>query len=120
LASELAGYANAPHMVCATEEGLGFSLAPDTAAPSTPHRTGIQLLLGALLRVQDDVAWEQRQQLPAALFGQLLLGVYDLPLIERPALAIGIERLPDPQLAQLFSLIRLSRRLIELTLSSTR
>lgn len=120
LASELAGYANAPHMVCATEEGLGFSLAPDTAAPSTPHRTGIQLLLGALLRVQDDVAWEQRQQLPAALFGQLLLGAYDLPLIERPALAIGIERLPDPQLAQLFSLIRLSRRLIELTLSSTR
>lgn len=120
LASELADYANAPHMVSATEEGLGFSLAPDTAAPSTPHRTGIQLLLGALLRVQDDVAWEQRQQLPAALFGQLLLGVYDLPLIERPALAIGIERLPDPQLAQLFSLIRLSRRLIELTLSSTR
>ncbi|MDT3750723.1 chromosome partitioning protein ParB, partial [Pseudomonas kurunegalensis] len=120
LASELAGYANAPHMVCATEEGLGFSLAPDTAAPSTPHRTGIQLLLGALLRVQDDVAWEQRQQLPAALFGQLLLGAYDLPLIERPQLAIGIERLPDPQLAQLFSLIRLSRRLIELTLSSTR
>lgn len=120
LASELAGYANAPHMVCATEEGLGFSLAPDTAAPSTPHRTGIQLLLGALLRVQDDVAWEQRQQLPAALFGQLLLGAYDLPLIERPALAIEIERLPDPQLAQLFSLIRLSRRLIELTLSSTR
>lgn len=120
LASELAGYANAPHMICATEEGLGFSLAPDTAAPSTTHRTGIQLLLGALLRVQDDVVWEQRQQLPAALFGQLLLGAYDLPLIERPALAIGIERLPDPQLAQLFSLIRLSRRLIELTLSSTR
>lgn len=120
LASELAGYANAPHMVCATEDGLDFSLAPDTAAPSTPHRTGIQLLLGALLRVQDDVAWEQRQQLPAALFGQLLLGAYDLPLIERPQLAIGIERLPDPQLAQLFSLIRLSRRLIELTLSSTR
>lgn len=120
LASKLAGYANAPHMVCATEEGLGFSLAPDTVAPSTPHRTGIQLLLGALLRVQDDVAWEQRQQLPAALFGQLLLGAYELPLIERPPLAIGIERLPDPQLAQLFSLIRLSRRLIELTLSSTR
>lgn len=120
LASELASYASARHMVCATEEGLGFTLAPDSAAPSTPHRTGIQLLLGALLRVQDDVAWEQRQQLPAALFGQLLLGVYDLPLIERPALAIGIERLPDPQLAQLFLLIRLSRRLIELTLSSTR
>ncbi|EKT4483409.1 ParB family protein [Pseudomonas putida] len=119
LASELAGYAKAPQMVCATEEGLGFSLTPNTAAPSTPHRTGIQLLLGALLRVQDDVVWEQRQQLPAALFGQLLLGVYDLPLIERPALAVGIERLPDPQLAKLFSLIRLSRRLIELTLSST-
>lgn len=120
LACELAGYANAPHMVCATEEGLGFTLMPDIEAPSSPHRTAIQLLLGALLRVQDDVAWEQRRQLPAALFGQLLLGAYDLQLTERPALAVGIERLPDPQLAQLFSLIRLSRRLIELTLSSTR
>ncbi|MOA45482.1 hypothetical protein D3C78_1678840 [compost metagenome] len=93
---------------------------PDTAGFSTPRSTGIQLLLGALLRLQDEVVWEQRQQLPAALFGQLLLGAYDLPLIDRPPLSVGLERLPDVQLAQLLSLIRLSRRLIELTLSSTR
>lgn len=120
LAGELANYANARQIVSATDEGLGFTLVPDTAGFSTPRSTGIQLLLGALLRLQDEVVWEQRQQLPAALFGQLLLGAYDLPLIDRPPLSVGLERLPDVQLAQLLSLIRLSRRLIELTLSSTR
>lgn len=73
-----------------------------------------------MLRLQDDVAWKERQQLPAALFGQLLIGVYDLPFTDRPALTVGHERLPDAQLEQLFTLIRHARQLIELTLSSTR
>ncbi|MGH8351607.1 MAG: ParB family protein [Pseudomonas sp.] len=120
LAGELADYANARQVIRATDDGLGFMLVADCASPSTSDSTGVQLLLAALLRLQDEIAWEQRQQLPAALFGQLLIGAYNLPLGERPPLSIGLERLPDPQLGQLFSLIRLSRRLIELTLSSTR
>jgi hypothetical protein len=74
----------------------------------------------ALLRLQDDVTWKERQQLPAALFGQLLIGVYDLPFTDRPALTVGLERLPDAQLEQLYDLIRQARQLSELTLSSTR
>jgi len=120
LAQDLAMYADADDLVLRQSEGLGFILALDQDATLTPRRTGVQLLLSALLRLQDDVGWAQRQQLPAALFGQLLIGAYDLPFAERPALTIGLERLPDEQLEQLFALIRHARQLIDTTLSSLR
>ncbi|AUF96887.1 chromosome partitioning protein ParB [Pseudomonas sp. 02C 26] len=120
LASELATYADVCAMVSPHADGLGFTLAPDHGEQMSARHTGIQLLLSALLRLQDDVSWKERQQLPAALFGQLLIGAYDLPFAERPALTVGLERLPDAQLEQVFSLIRYARQLIELTLSTTR
>lgn len=120
LATDLATYADASAMVKPHAEGLGFTLAVEHGQQLSPRHTGIQLLLSALLRLQDDVTWQQRQQLPAALFGQLLIGAYDLPFPERPALTVGLERLPDAQLEQLYALIRQARQLIDLTLSSTR
>jgi ParB family protein of integrating conjugative element (PFGI_1 class) len=120
LAADLAAYADAGGMISPLVDGLGFTLSPGDGERLSPRHTGIQLLLSALLRLQDDVAWKERQQLPAALFGQLLIGVYDLPFTDRPALTVGLERLPDAQLEQLFTLIRHARQLIELTLSSTR
>ncbi|AVD83836.1 MULTISPECIES: ParB family protein [Pseudomonas] len=120
LAADLAAYADAGDMVSPLLDGLGFTLSPGHGERLSSRHTGIQLLLSALLRLQDDVAWKERQQLPAALFGQLLIGVYDLPFTDRPALTVGLERLPDAQLEQLFTLIRHARQLIELTLSSTR
>ncbi|HDS1692511.1 ParB family protein [Pseudomonas sp. yb_1] len=120
LAADLAAYADASGMINPLADDLGFTLSPGDGDVLSPRHTGIQLLLSALLRLQDDVAWKERQQLPAALFGQLLIGVYDLPFTDRPALTVGLERLPDAQLEQLFSLIRHARQLIELTLSSTR
>ncbi|MND45441.1 hypothetical protein D3C80_363000 [compost metagenome] len=120
LATDLAKYADASAMVRPQAEGLGFTLSLEYGELLSPRYTGIQLLLSALLRLQDDVAWEQRQQLPAALFGQLLIGAYDLPFAERPSLTVGLERLPDAQLEQLFALIRHARRLIDMTLSPTR
>ncbi|MEE1917698.1 ParB family protein [Pseudomonas asiatica] len=120
LAAELAVYADAGDMVNALADDLGFTLSPEHGEQISPRHTGIQLLLSAVLRLQDDVSWKERQQLPAALFGQLLIGVYDLPFTDRPALTVGLERLPDAQLEQLFTLIRHARQLIELTLSSTR
>ncbi|PSS58894.1 ParB family protein [Pseudomonas sp. BBP2017] len=120
LAAKLAAYADAAAMVSPHADGLGFTLSPEQGERFSPRHTGIQLLLAALLRLQDEVNWNQRQQLPAALFGQLLIGAYDLPFAERPALTVGLERLPDVQLEQLFTLIRHARQLIKLTLSSTR
>lgn len=120
LAADLAAYADASDMVSPLVDGLGFTLSPGHGERLSSRHTGIQLLLSALLRLQDDVTWKERQQLPAALFGQLMIGVYDLPFTDRPALTVGLERLPDAQLEQLFSLIRHARQLIELTLSSTR
>ncbi|MDD2002006.1 ParB family protein [Pseudomonas putida] len=120
LATDLATYANASAIVKPHAEGLGFTLTLEHGQQLSPRHTGIQLLLSALLRLQDDVSWQQRQQLPAALFGQLLIGAYDLPFPERPALTVGLERLPDAQLDQLYALIRHARHLIELTLPSTR
>lgn len=120
LAAELAVYADASGMINPLADDLGFTLSPEHGEHISPRHTGIQLLLSAILRLQDDVSWNERQQLPAALFGQLLIGVYDLPFTDRPALTVGLERLPDDQLEQLFTLIRHARQLIELTLSSTR
>jgi len=120
LAANLADYADAAALVSPHPDGLGFTLSPEHSDRLSPRHTGIQLILSALLRLQDDVSWSQRQQLPAALFRQLLIGGYHLPFAERPALTVGLEQLPDAQLEQLFTLIRHARQLIELTLSSTR
>ncbi|MNL89665.1 hypothetical protein D3C87_2201310 [compost metagenome] len=45
-----------------------------------------------------------------------MLGIYQLPLADRPAVDVGLERLPDSLLIKLYRLIRLARRLIDLTL----
>ncbi|ATE78263.1 ParB family protein [Pseudomonas frederiksbergensis] len=117
LAREMAAYAGHPESIIDQKHGLGFALDIERLDLATPRATGVHLLLMALLRAQDDVNWEDRKQLPSALFGQLLLGVYQLPLTHRPAVDVGLERLPDSLLIKLFRLIRLARRLIDLTLA---
>ena len=117
LAREMATYAGHPESIIDQTHGLGFALNIEPLDLAAPRATGVHLLLLALLRAQDDVNWEDRKQLPSALFGQLLLGVYQLPLTDRPAVDVGLERLPDGLLIKLYRLIRLARRLIDLTLS---
>lgn len=116
LARELATYAGYPESVIDQQRDLGFALNIDQLDLAAPRATGVHLLLLALLRAQDEVNWEDRKQLPSALFGQLLLGVYQLPLTDRPAMDVGLERLPDSLLIKLYRLIRLARRLIDLSL----
>lgn len=112
LARDLAEHADTPDSIVACDQGLGFTcLAPATL--DTPRSASVHLLLTALLRAHDDLDWHDRRQLPAALFGQVLLGIYQLLLPGRPAEDIGLERLPDPLLIQLFRLIRLARHLID-------
>ncbi|MCT8962801.1 ParB family protein [Pseudomonas veronii] len=117
LAREMAAYAGHPESIIDQQVGLGFALNIEQVDLAAPRATGVHLLLLALLRAQDDVNWEDRKQLPSALFGQLLLGVYQLPLTDRPAVDVGLERLPDSLLIKLYRLIRLARRLIDLTLA---
>ena len=117
LAREMAAYAGYPESIIDQQLGLGFALNIERVALTSPRATGVHLLLLALLRAQDEVNWEDRKQLPSALFGQLLLGVYQLPLTDRPAMDVGLERLPDSLLIKLYRLIRLARRLIDLTLT---
>ena len=116
LARHLASYAVQADSVVEQLDGLGYALRMEPLDQSSPRATGIQLLLTALLRAHDEVHWEDRQHLPAALFGQLLIGAYEVPLNDRPAINVGLERLPDEQFIQLFRLIRLARRLIDQTL----
>ncbi|QUW65139.1 ParB family protein [Pseudomonas synxantha] len=117
LAREMAAYAGHPESIIDQKCGLGFALNMEQLDLAAPRATSIHLMLLALLRAQDDVNWEDRKQLPSALFGQLLLGVYQLPLTDRPAADVGLERLPDGLLIKLYRLIRLARRLIDLTLN---
>ncbi len=117
LAREMAAYAGHPESIIDQPHGLGFALNIERVDLAAPRATGVHLMLLALLRAQDEVNWEDRKQLPSALFGQLLLGVYQLPLTDRPAVDVGLERLPDSLLIKLYRLIRLARRLIDLTLT---
>ena len=117
LAREMAAYAGHPESIIDQQLGLGFALDIERLDLAAPSATGVHLLLLALLRAQDDVNWEDRKQLPSALFGQLLLGVYQLPLPDHPVMDVGLERLPDSLLIKLYRLIRLARRLIDLTLT---
>lgn len=117
LAREMAAYAGHPESIIDQPLGMGFALDIERIDLATPRATGVHLMLLALLRAQDDVNWDDRKQLPSALFGQLLLGVYQLPLTDRPAVDVGLERLPDSLLIKLYRLIRLARRLIDLTLA---
>jgi len=117
LAREMASYTGDPESIVDQQIGLGFAMNIERVDLAAPRATGIHLLLMALLRAQDDVNWEDRKQLPSALFGQLLLGIYQLPLPDRPAMDVGLERLPDRLLIKLYRLIRLARRLIDLTLT---
>lgn len=117
LAREMAAYAGHPESIIDQKHGLGFALSIEQLNLAAPRAAGVHLLLLALLRAQDEVNWEDRKQLPSALFGQLLLGVYQLPLTDRPAVDVGLERLPDSLLIKLYRLIRLARRLIDLTLT---
>jgi hypothetical protein len=116
LAREMAAYAGYPESITGEELGLGFALNIEGVDFAAPRATGVHLLLLALLRAQDEVNWEDRKQLPSALFGQLLLGVYQVPLTNRAAVDVGLERLPDGLLIKLYRLIRLARRLVDLTL----
>lgn len=117
LAREMAAYAGHPESIIDQKRGLGFTLNIEQLDLADPRAAGVHLMLLALLRAQDDVSWEDRKQLPSALFGQLLLGVYQLPLIDRPTMDVGLERLPDDLLIKLYRLVRLARRLIDLTLT---
>ncbi|MEE5128047.1 ParB family protein [Pseudomonas alliivorans] len=116
LAREMAAYAGHSESIIDQKHGLGFALSIEQLDLAAPRAAGVHLLLLALLRAQDEVNWEDRKQLPSALFGQLLLGVYQLPLADRPAVDVGLERLPDSLLIKLYRLIRLARRLIDLSL----
>lgn len=116
LAREMVTYDGHPESIIDQPHGLGFALDIERLDLAAPRSSGIHLLLLAMLRAQDHVNWEDRKQLPSALFGQLLLGVYQLPMPDHPAMDMGLERLPDSLLIKLYRLIRLARRLIDLTL----
>ena len=117
LARNLADYAEQDGSVVERQDGLGYALRLEPLEHLSARATGIQLLLTALLRAHDAIDWEDRQHLPSALFGQLLIGAYKIPLNDRPAINVDLERLPDEQLIIFFRLVRLTRRLIDLTLA---
>ncbi|WP_437884504.1 ParB family protein [Pseudomonas sp. LRF_L74] len=110
---QLLASGNSLAKVHSNEEGLGFTLSLEQASTDTPLAISVNLLLGALMREHDGLDWQDRQLLPSALFGQLLLGIYDIDLPNRPAQDIGLARLPDDVLLSFIRLLRLARRLVD-------
>ncbi|TFZ36131.1 hypothetical protein EWW49_12490 [Pseudomonas syringae] len=115
LAQSLAQYAALPDFVVGAEQGLGFTLNWQAAEATAPQGVAVQLLLTSILRAQDGVEWELKQQLPPTLVGQLLVGDYLTPLGGNSRLTFELQRLPDAQLNQWIQLVVLARRIVDLS-----
>lgn len=115
LAYDLASHGNYQDKLIRTNEGLGFGVNGLTIADKNEHTEAIAMLIMTLLRVHPDQA---QADISLAIFNQLLMGGYDIAIGNNPATSIGIKPLPDVLLIKLFRLIRLTRRLVELTLLS--
>jgi|GEM_PF-32363 len=111
LAQDIAEAAQVKGVVL-SEEGLGFGLS-ELIHDSSPLARSVALLLSTLLRLQAS-ATEESSALMSALFGQVLIGSYDLPIGEQAPVSTGLAPLPDALLVKLFRIIRLARRLVEL------
>lgn len=118
LALEFAQYAGLHEdALVRIQAGLGFAVRHELIRADMQRTATISLLLTALLRAHDEVDRDDQLLLPGALFGQVLMGIYAIPVLNRPAEDIGLERLPDALLIKLYRLIRLVRRLVDLTTS---
>lgn len=115
LAYDLATYGNYQDKLTRTCEGLGFGVNGQTITNKNEHTEAIAMLIMTLLRVHPDQA---QADIALAIFNQLLMGGYDIAIGNNPATSIGIKPLPDVLLIKLFRLIRLTRRLVELTILS--
>ena len=115
LAQSLAHYAALTDFVVGAEHGLGFTLNWQASEATEPLGVAVQLLLTSILRAQDGVEWELKQQLPPTLVGQLLVGDYLTPLVGNSRLTFELQRLPDPQLNQWVQLVVLARRIVDLS-----
>jgi len=112
LALEIADWGQVKGVI-QSDEDLGFTLT-ELSHDGSPRACSAALLLTTLLRLQP-AATEETAGMMTALFGQLLIGSYDIAIGTQPAGAIGLERLPDALLDSLFRLIRLARRLVDLS-----
>jgi ParB family protein of integrating conjugative element (PFGI_1 class) len=115
LAQSLAHYAALTDFVVGAKHGLGFTLNWQAAEATAPQGVAVQLLLTSILRAQDGVEWELKQQLPPTLVGQLLVGDYLTPLGGNSRLTFELQRLPDAQLNQWVQLVVLARRIVDLS-----
>jgi len=101
--------------VIQSDEGLGFTLT-ELSHDGSPRACSAALLLTTLLRLQPSATEKAANTaLTSALFGGLLIGSYDIRVGTQAPQPIGLERLPDALLDTLFRLIRLARRLVDLS-----
>jgi len=102
--------------VIQSDEDLGFTLT-ELSHDGSPRACSAALLLTTLLRLQPSATEQATEaaKLTSALFGGLLIGSYDIRLGTQTPQPIGLERLPDALLDSLFRLIRLARRLVDLS-----
>lgn len=111
---DIACYGNYQQNLIQTNEGLGFGVTTNNQQEKNQHTDMIALLIMVLLRLHENLPETEQQKIISALFGQMLLGAYDLDIGTNKAISIGMERLPDVLLVKLFRFIRLARRLVDL------
>lgn len=111
---DIACYGNYQQNLIQTNEGLGFGVTTNNQQEKNQHTDMIALLIMVLLRLHENLPETEQQKIISALFGQMLLGAYDLDIGTNKAISIGMEKLPDVLLVKLFRFIRLARRLVDL------
>ncbi|MGI6407656.1 MAG: ParB family protein [Thiopseudomonas sp.] len=100
-----------------TDEGLGFGVNTPTNDGSN-LAIGTQILLMSILRQAGRYADEAPIPIQEVLFGQMMIGAFDIQVGHSEAVDSGIERLPDAEFVKLFRVMRLARVLVDLVKST--
>lgn len=100
-----------------TDEGLGFGVNTPTNDGSN-LAIGTQILLMSILRQAGRYANEAPIPIQEVLFGQMMIGAFDIQVGHSEAVDSGIERLPDAEFVKLFRVMRLARVLVDLVKST--
>lgn len=100
-----------------TDEGLGFGVNSPTNDGSN-LAIGTQILLMSMLRQAGRYTDEAPIPIQEVLFGQMMIGAFDIQVGHSEAVDSGIERLPDAEFVKLFRVMRLARVLVDLVKST--
>ncbi len=116
IAAEMCNWAGCAKSVVATQEGMGFRI--DQEDVSDPKKASMFFLLGSLLRYSEHpgLPKEELLKMHSGMLSQIIVGSWEIQIGPfKPIVSPPYEPIPDSVFIYFLRLLRLMRRLVELT-----